>query len=95
MTFARPANEGAMITLYANVERYQGPGRYDEAEVQVAVQDRGVLFRWTGTAHVTVEPGEAAVAFERVVLSPEVGTSTEGGEWLEGVAGCAAQASGD
>jgi hypothetical protein len=95
LTVSRPAREGAVVTLYVNVERYRGPGRYDAAEVQLSVQDRAALFRWSGGAQVTVESGEAAVAFDRVLLSPEPGTSTEGDEWLEGAAACADDARGD
>jgi hypothetical protein len=89
VTLARPANEGAVVTLYVNVERYQGPGPYEAAEVQLTVRDRGALFRWASNgARVNVESGETGVRFDRVVLSPEPGTSTEGDEWLEGVAVC-------
>ena len=96
VTLSRAANEGAVVTLYVNVERYQGPGPYEAAEVQLTVQDRGSLFRWSSAgARVTVEPGEASVSFDRLPLSPEPGTSTEGDEWLEGVVACAEHARGE
>ncbi len=96
LTFSRPANEGAVVTLYVNVERYQGPGVYEAAEVLLTVRDRTALFRWSGTSpHVTIEAGETAVRFERAALSPEPGTSTEGDEWMEGVAACAERGLGD
>ena len=96
VTLSRPANDGAVVTLYVNVERYQGPGSYEAAQVQLSVQDRGALFRWGSSgARVTVESGETVVRFDRVALSPEPGTSTEGEEWLEGVAACAEQARGE
>jgi hypothetical protein len=43
---SRPAARGATLSIYLNVEKYHGPGVYDEAQMLVSVQDGTSLFRW-------------------------------------------------
>jgi hypothetical protein len=66
---SRPSANGAKFSIYLNVEKYRGPGNYDEAQMLVSVQDAKGLFRWRSDAVVaTVSKGETFVKLEPVRL---------------------------
>ena len=89
LLLTRSAADGASVNLIANVERYRGPGRYEETQTQMIVADRGTLFRWSNAfVTVTVDAGETSVVFSRVTLEPEGGGSSDRVETIEGRATC-------
>ena len=47
LTMARPAANGALLMVYINVEKYTGPGTYDQAQMFVGVQDKTSIYRWS------------------------------------------------
>ena len=58
--------------VYINVEKYEGPGTYDGAEVFVGVQDKTSIYRWSGDGiAITVGPGEEFVVLPRTRLEAE------------------------
>jgi hypothetical protein len=68
----RKAARGALLTIYINVERYQGPGDYKTGEMYVGVQDKTAIHRWSSyTVDVTVGPEESFVVLRRARLEAE------------------------
>jgi hypothetical protein len=66
---SRPSAQGATLSVYVNVEKYRGPGDYDEAQMLVSVQDPKGLFRWrSDQVVVTVGKDEKFVKLRPVRL---------------------------
>jgi hypothetical protein len=66
LTMTRPAAHGAKLMVYINVEKYHGPGSYEEAQMFLGVQDKTLIYRWSSdTVSITVGSGE-----ELAVLPP-------------------------
>ena len=52
---SRPAARGATLIIYVNVEKYHGPGKYEDGQMLVSVQDAIGLYRWrSDSVRVTV-----------------------------------------
>jgi hypothetical protein len=59
MSVSRPAEGGASLVLYINVEHYKGPGNYEGAEMFVGLQDATTIYRWSSDqVPITVGPQE-------------------------------------
>ena len=72
VAMTRKAARDATLVVYLNVEKYHGPGKYDGAQMFVAVQDGTSLYRWSSdTLDATVGPGEAFVSLSRARLEAE------------------------
>jgi hypothetical protein len=57
ISMSRNAARGATLMVYINVEKYNGPGNYNRAEMYVAVQDKSSIFRWSNyQIDITVGP---------------------------------------
>jgi hypothetical protein len=67
----RPGARDSTVLIYANVERYKGPGRYDKAEMLIGVNDPGYNYRWfSDGVHITVAEDETFVEIQPVRLEP-------------------------
>lgn len=67
----RPASREATLLIYVNVEKYHGPGSYDEAQILVGVQDPAFNYRWySDQVRITVGEAEKFVEFPPTRLEP-------------------------
>jgi hypothetical protein len=72
VAITRKTAGNATLVVFLNVERYRGPGSYENAEMFVAVQDGTSLYRWWGdTVNATVGPDEAFVTLTSARLEAE------------------------
>ncbi len=92
LTAQRTLPGGLPLTLFINVERYQGPGTYrNVAQVHMIIQDGQGLFRWSNfNGTITVAPGETSATLALVELTAEPGTPATGTESVRGRIGCVA-----
>jgi hypothetical protein len=68
----RKAANGATLVMYMNVEQYHGPGKYDEGQMFVAVQDGKSMYRWTNdNVRVEIGAGEAFAIVSEARLEAE------------------------
>jgi len=69
---SRKAANGATLVMYMNVEKYAGPGNYDEAQMFVAVQDGQSMYRWSNeNVRITIGAGEAFTVLPTTRLEAE------------------------
>jgi len=66
---SRPSARQSTLIIYLNVEKYHGPGSYDEGQMLVSVQDAKGLFRWrSDTVVATVGADEKFVDIQSTRL---------------------------
>jgi len=72
VSMTRPAASGALLMIYINVEQYHGPGSYETAEMYIGVQDKKLIYRWSGdTVAITVGADEAFVVLPTTRIEAE------------------------
>jgi hypothetical protein len=72
LTASREAARGATLMVYINVEKYKGPGSYENAEMFVGVQDETSIYRWSSDrVSITIGPDEAFAILPATRLDAE------------------------
>ncbi len=72
MTVTRKGANGATVMVYVNVERYHGPGRYNDSQMFVGVQNTSQIERWSNdNVSLTVGPDRKYIDLESTSLPAE------------------------
>ena len=72
LSMTRKAAQGATLTVYINVEGYDGPGQYKSAQMFIGVQDKTSIYRWSSDAvTITVGPDQEFAVLPTTKLAAE------------------------
>ena len=72
ISMSRKAANGSTLMVFINVEKFNGPGDYKNAEMYLSVQDRSSIYRWSSQdVALTIGPGEAFAMLPTTRLEAE------------------------
>ncbi len=72
LTTTRKAAQGTTLTFFVNVEHYNGPGSYKDAQMFVSVMNKKLIYQWSSdTVDITVGPEEAFAVLPTTQLLAE------------------------
>lgn len=75
VVLSRPAPHAATITVFINVEKYSGPGRYELGQMFLTVNSAVSGFRWSNDSFpIVVGPGGKYLDLPPTALLPEAPT---------------------
>jgi hypothetical protein len=91
----RQLPNGRSLSLYANVERYHGPGVYRDVQILMLVRDVATIYQWSNfRAEATVTARETSFRLPLTELRSETGRAGAGVETASGTFACGGEAAG-